>query len=101
MRLFQLMRTWADQKMSSMQRRQLHSKVGFDQPNGVDDHVKDDRSSEISKKPSPLASTGVAKMRRNSGQEVYDDGTKTFFWYVNTRYRLQARCTENIYHLIQ
>ena len=62
-----------------MQRRQLHSRPVSEHSNGVDAHLKDDSSAEVAANPSPAAG-GEAKVRLSSGREVYDDGTKTFFW---------------------
>lgn len=63
-----------------MQRRRLHSKQISEHPNGVDAHLKDDSLAEAADT-SPTAGS-EAKARRPSGQVVYDDGTKTFFWWV-------------------
>ena len=61
-----------------MQRRQLHSRPVSEQQNGVDDHQKEGSSSEVADKPSSPGRE--VKARHPSRQDVYDDGTKTFFW---------------------
>lgn len=62
-----------------MQRRKLHSRPASEQQNGVDVRLKEEDPSL-----SEVTATHVReeKVRRPSGQVVYDDGTKTFFWLV-------------------
>ena len=60
-----------------MQRRKLHSSSERRKSNGVEGHVKDYSPSTTAEK---LASTEPALS--SAPALVYDDGTKTFFWYV-------------------
>ncbi len=62
-----------------MQHRRLHSRPISERPNGVDARLKDDSSAEVAADPSPAAGS-EAEAGWPSEQEVYDDGTKTFFW---------------------
>ena len=64
--------------LKAMQRRQLHSRPASEQQNGVDDRLKEGSLTETADKPSSPGRE--VKARRPSGQDVYDDGTKTFFW---------------------
>ena len=60
-----------------MHRRQLHSRSVSENKNGVDSHMKD--NSTIDRNPRPPL-RDQSRERRGSSQEVFDDGTKTFFW---------------------